>query len=1236
MQQNPAVRTAFDFFMSKGYSHAQAAGIVGNLMGESSFRTDAVGDGGKAKGIAQWHPDRWEPLTAWAKAQGKDPYDLTTQLEMVDLELRTKETKAFNALMNAKTVDEATAAFIGFERPQGWTPNTPRNGHNYSGRLQFANTAFGLMTGVTPPPVTTLGIGGGSSEYRVGSSGNAVNAMDASAPVVPFTEAELRAQAQEREDTAGDVNLWQATKDAVYTQWSLAQLWQDKPEWAPDPKFQLDMDTMEKLTDGIPERYWDRFSGAYSMEQAEGIRASLEKTLAAEQRLAEMGWGGTALSVAAGLTDPLAWAAAAGVSAASFGVGAPAAIGARFGKAGMAGLSAAEAGAGTALSEAVMAANKPTYEDSEFYWAVGVGMGLGGAFGTLRKNPHTQAEADRLEAIGKQLRDTATGRHQGGSTAGAAQVSSVQPLRGDTSEIVRDAVKPDVFHAPRYDVSYSLKSSDNSLTAMIGDQLVEDAARNKSGITPIGASEVQQWIEITSSAKWASRSAANFRDFKKRNPGASMQQFHEEVTQFTRDRNLFQEYDPAVKAQGAVQREILGDFAEMAANPGVLDGRQLRPLRGFEGKGRNDFYVPRMFDLGAVHNALSKFGHATLVKFMARGVMAVNKEISEEAAEKFMRGYLRKLHGMSAGEVQGAHRAFSGEDLDGLKAHLMDGTDLSELEIDQMIAHMKPQPGDGASRHGKQRAFYDEQFSEVLPTRNGGREAFRISDLFINDADRLMRSYMRTMSGRIAMARLQIRNPKWTPGDAADEFFVNGITSDGEWKTLMDKVIAVGDEMGIKAAKNVKDVERMNWAYDTIVGRRHEGGAWNQALRMARDYNFLRVMGQVGWAQISEFKNTVGHLGVKAAFTNMPSFRSMWRNAMTGKLDDATADEIENIMGVGTDWVRHTSHRRMDVFENPMDDFANPWLKGVDDFQQGAKRVVSAASGMAPINTLLQRWTGRAIYNHFAMLAQGRIKVNPRRLEALGLDAEMAERISESIRQHAKFEGKNVRSMNLDKWADREAVSAFKLGAFRLSRTIIQENDIGGMAMWMSKPLARTFLQFRSFMLQAYTKQFLQGINFRDTGTAVSFIGSTVAAAMVYVARTHANSIGRSDREEYLKKRLELGNIVTAGVQNSTWASIFPPLIDLAASAFTPEGTPLFDARNTQLTGGLFWGNPTADLGNSIITSYQTAGQLARGKRLSQADARTFARMLPFQNLHGIAQLYSGMVRSLPEWTPKK
>lgn len=129
---------ALAFFMSKGWSKEQASGIVGNLIGESRLDPDAKGDKGTAFGIAQWRGERLNRLKRFAASKGKQWTDYETQLDFVDTELRVHERAAFHALQNAKTIDEATAAFVNFERPRGWTEGNPRGAHNFAGRLKFA------------------------------------------------------------------------------------------------------------------------------------------------------------------------------------------------------------------------------------------------------------------------------------------------------------------------------------------------------------------------------------------------------------------------------------------------------------------------------------------------------------------------------------------------------------------------------------------------------------------------------------------------------------------------------------------------------------------------------------------------------------------------------------------------------------------------------------------------------------------------------------------------------------------------------------------------------------------------------------------------------------------------------------------------------------------------------------------------------------------------------------------
>jgi hypothetical protein len=113
----------YDAFIEYGYTPAQAAAIVGHLVQESGVRpSGAVGDGGTAFGLAQWRGERFDALKKFAADRGKEWTDFGTQIAFIDHELRTTESTAGNALRAATTVEDAVAAFMGFERPQGWTP----------------------------------------------------------------------------------------------------------------------------------------------------------------------------------------------------------------------------------------------------------------------------------------------------------------------------------------------------------------------------------------------------------------------------------------------------------------------------------------------------------------------------------------------------------------------------------------------------------------------------------------------------------------------------------------------------------------------------------------------------------------------------------------------------------------------------------------------------------------------------------------------------------------------------------------------------------------------------------------------------------------------------------------------------------------------------------------------------------------------------------------------------------
>ena len=137
---------AMAFFIGQGWSKEQAAGIVGNLMQESALRTDAANprDPGTSIGLGQWNRDRKRAFLGFAASRGADWRDFDTQLAFVAHELATSESGVAARLRSAKTVEAATTAFIGYERPQGWTPGNPQGGHGFAYRLAYAQGALSL------------------------------------------------------------------------------------------------------------------------------------------------------------------------------------------------------------------------------------------------------------------------------------------------------------------------------------------------------------------------------------------------------------------------------------------------------------------------------------------------------------------------------------------------------------------------------------------------------------------------------------------------------------------------------------------------------------------------------------------------------------------------------------------------------------------------------------------------------------------------------------------------------------------------------------------------------------------------------------------------------------------------------------------------------------------------------------------------------------------------------------
>ena len=72
--------------MARGFTDVASAGILGNIMQESSLDPTATNSSGY-HGLVQWDPEnRWPAAKNWIASQGKDPDSIDGQLDYISIE----------------------------------------------------------------------------------------------------------------------------------------------------------------------------------------------------------------------------------------------------------------------------------------------------------------------------------------------------------------------------------------------------------------------------------------------------------------------------------------------------------------------------------------------------------------------------------------------------------------------------------------------------------------------------------------------------------------------------------------------------------------------------------------------------------------------------------------------------------------------------------------------------------------------------------------------------------------------------------------------------------------------------------------------------------------------------------------------------------------------------------------------------------------------------------------------
>lgn len=1030
-----------------------------------------------------------------------------------------------------------------------------------------------------------------------------------------------------------------------------------------DPEYTLTEENLTPLTEGIPRQYWDSFSSAVSQEHAEYISSNIKRELDEEEFLAEHGWAGFGARAAVAVTDPTTVALAAAPWAALTMKGSRLARAAKFGL-----IAAGE----NAAVEAYLTTGSNTRDSSDILYAGLTGFALGGALGALLpkggselgdaaenfsvktelreakdagvqlsesgeqlvvKHPNEpvytplkpetiEASRGRIVLLDKPSAKTSDEMSQDidifeGDSAGAAAADGGadrslwdNPLDEQRVMELADEAPEAAFGALRFDLTGRLLSSDNAFVRGLGGLLAEDGVGHKN-LDQVQKRTVSETADLnfrtdqsdfyrgynTAYDKWLddNKYKATDRFFLK-----ARKDFNEQVGRYIR--GIEGEYHPSVIEVATKSQRLFKKRLKLMQDSKVKNAKNVEA---------NEGYLPRVISHEKFKGFLDTYGEAGLIK-LVRGSIAKSLDFLDEAKlDRIAKGYVKTLRRAQSGvnDIAIMHGVDIDDSEDLISAILRD-TEVDEGDIAAIIEDIKShkvrkseEQGAGSIKNLKARLDLDETHeAQILNKETGQVENVRLNSIWEDDIETLFERYNRTTAGWSALSDIA------------------GIDSPNMVSKVKAAVYEEGDNAGMTRSEIGEDWKRVSAIIDHTVGKsleRSPDSTVSNFGRVLRTYNYSRIGGQFGFAQVAELGNIIGLGGLRGFLQVMPEWATVFNRAQNGDLDNAFFRELEGSIAMGTDFLRNPVATRPDDF-------------GISGTQQGFEvamnqsgRLVSAMSAMAPINALLQRTAAGTMAHRISKMAFSKklSKIDMRRLKSFGIDEAMWSRMQDSIKTHSETVngvlGRKFKSINMDAWDDIEAAEALRFALHRSTRRIIQENDIGTQMLWtVDSPYGKMIAQFRNFAFTAVYKQTLRGAhNIQDLGNATAFTASMGIAGAVYVGQTYLNY---PTDEKKRKELLSPKRIAAAAFARSGYASMIPAGID--AMSYVGGYDPMFShTRTSGLSSGDFLSNPTTDIiDKGLLTLPKAAIGLAKGEGVSENDAKRLASALPFYRVLGI------------------
>jgi hypothetical protein len=477
-----------------------------------------------------------------------------------------------------------------------------------------------------------------------------------------------------------------------------------------------------------------------------------------------------------------------------------------------------------------------------------------------------------------------------------------------------------------------------------------------------------------------------------------------------------------------------------------------------------------------------------------------------------------------------------------------------------------------------------------------------VEDFLDNDIEDLGRIYLRQIAPDIELKRA-----------FGDVEMTNEIAEVESWySTAILKAKTSSERARLERARrsDIEDIAGMRDRIRGVYGMEDPDNIFHRIGRVSTNLNYMRLMGGVVASSVPDVARIFMAEGIVKTFTK--GLIPLASNLKTFKVAAAEAKRY----GVGVDaLMRGRSQIISDISD---------YTKGGTAFERG---VQSATDNFGRIN-LMDYWTAGVKQLHAVTMQNsvidGLLKGNiDKRLSRLGIDDANAINIARQLKKHAeKVDG--VWLSNAKNWDVPELEQIWGAAIRKESDRVIvvpgQEKPL-----FMSTPMGKTILQFRSFMFSSTQRMTIAAMQGQDHNAVGGLLMLTSFGMMSYSFKQwDANReitddptaliIEGIDRSGSLGAIMELNN--TMEKMSSNNFGLRPLLgVDLPAARFASRS----------IADGVM--GPTFGQGIDLVARVANAG--LGEDDWTESDTRAVRRLIPGQNLTGLRNGFDAIEKAV-------